>query len=252
MPKRSVRLLLACLLAPLAGFSHDITLFPQVNGRSVRIAGKYGHPGDYSAAVAAKLIELDAISPSGQKSPWVSRVKLEDGVLVASEDQLSPGTWVFSARYDNGYYVKDAAGRFINTSKQEVPKVTQSMHIVKYAKSIVAVDTPSGSYKRASGLRLELVPQADPFTLKTGQDLPVQVLFNGKPLPNVGVEIGDGATPIEESKVKRYQTDSSGIARVPVTRTGLQLIAVDYKTPSQYRDLADDESYSSTLTFILK
>lgn len=251
MFKTITRPMVACLL-PLIGFAHDIALFPDVKGTSIRIVGNYGHPGDYSAAALPKLIELDASSPSGQKTAWISRAKMEDGVIVVSGDDLTSGTWVFSARYDNGYYVKDASGRFINTSKQEVSNVTQSSHIVKYAKSIVAIGKASGGFDHVVGLRLELIPVSDPFSMKPGQELPIKVFYNGKPLANTGVEIGDGVTPTEESKIKRYRTDEHGVARIPITRTGLQLIAVDYKTASHYRDLADDEAYTSTLTFVLK
>ena len=113
---------------------------------------------------------------------------------------------------------------------------------------------PAGKddYKRIVGHRLEIVPQADPFAAKPGDKLPVRVLWEGKPLADAGVEIGDGMTKMKEEDIPRYKTDGHGIAQVPVAKAGLHIIAIDYKTGPKDKDLSDHDNYSASLCFETK
>ncbi|MGP8201091.1 MAG: hypothetical protein ACLQU4_16495 [Limisphaerales bacterium] len=53
--------------------------------------------------------------------------------------------------------------------------------------------------------------------------MPVQALYEGKPLAGVGLEIGDGKTKMKEEDIPRYQTNEQGIAQVPITHGGLEV-----------------------------
>ena len=44
-----------------------------------------------------------------------------------------------------------------------------------YAKSILLVGQPDGAYRRAIGFPIEIVPEADPYAIKSGESLPVQI-----------------------------------------------------------------------------
>jgi len=78
------------------------------------------------------------------------------------------------------------------------------------------------------------------------------VRYDGKPLSDVGVEIGDGVTPAKENAIKRYKTDNHGIPRLPISRRGLQLIAVDYDVPSATPAITMQDAYTATLVFTSK
>jgi uncharacterized GH25 family protein len=94
-----------------------------------------------------------------------------------------------------------------------------------------------------------LIPQSDPATVHKGELLAVKVIYEGKPLVGIGVEIGDGKTKMKEEDIPRYKTDAAGIVSVPVSHDGLQIVAVDYVTPSRTPDTCDEDNYSSSLTF---
>jgi uncharacterized GH25 family protein len=51
------------------------------------------------------------------------------------------------------------------------------------------------------GQQPEIIPQTDPFKLKPGEKLPVKILFEGKPIDAIGVEIGDGKTKMKEENI---------------------------------------------------
>jgi uncharacterized GH25 family protein len=102
----------------------------------------------------------------------------------------------------------------------------------------------NGAVQEASGgARLEIVPLADPFTMKPGDSLSVKVLGSGKPLPDVEVVGFDHA--------RRGATDKDGVIKIPVTE-GLNLVTVEYKEKIKDDPDADALSMTATLTFEVK
>lgn len=88
---------------------------------------------------------------------------------------------------------------------------------VRFAKSLVAVGHGEGE-DTVVGLRAELVALANPYTDDLAGALPVQLWFDGAPLPMARVEVhvrpSEGDTGQTTSSV--YQTDSNGIVVLPV------------------------------------
>ena len=80
---------------------------------------------------------------------------------------------------------------------------------------------------------------------------PRHVYFDGKPLPGVEVEVGDGVTPTEEKDIPQYRTDQRSIAVVPITRRGPHLFVGDHLESSIQPGLAARELYNATLSFML-
>jgi len=144
---------------------------------------------------------------------------------------------------DNGHFSQDPDGRWHNLRRAEVPRATQSMRIWKYNLSVMA---PGAQLPALDQLRLAIVPQADPVTLKAGELLPVQVLFDGKPL--AGVKLVEDYRNMDHQA--SYETDAQGRAQVLVRNRGLNVLYVNYKHP-----LDDDADINilwldSTLSFV--
>lgn len=118
----------------------------------------------------------------------------------------------------------------------------------KYVKSLIRSGTPDAYYRERTGLAIEIVPEADPFSLRPGSTLPVQVLFRGSPAVDVAVE----TTWVENGKAKMEvvgRTDGNGRVRVPVKATGphrLHAIVMERCADPQ---AADWESFWASLTF---
>jgi nickel transport protein len=231
--------------------AHDVTLFPSVDGHRITLNIKYGDPGGYEPAVAQKLLDLDAYAPDGMKTSFRYGVQVEGIGLTTIQDDMEPplsGTWLFASRYDNGFYVHTVDGHAFATTKLDFPAARDSAHYFKFSKSLLRVGRSSGVADRIVGHRLELVPHADPFSLPPGERMPVEVIFDGKPLVGVAVEIGDDAAAAREPKQK---TDDKGVVFVPIQRAGWYRIAVDHRVPSAYTELFTDDDYTATLTFFL-
>ena len=250
MKKITVALVVAL---PLLG--HDITLFPRQHGRVINVSAKYGHPGDYSQADVHKMLELVMYAPGSSAAAHGKDLQTEGQAIVIAPvnvPEAQDGIWLFATRYDNGFYVKMPDGRSVATTKMEAPTATTSTRNVKFGKAAVLVNHSSKDYARVVGHRLEVVPQSNPFEAKPGSKLPVLIRFDGKPLAQVGVELGDGEIARKEEDIPRYETKSSGVAEIPISKKGLQVIGVDYKTASSYPQLATEDAYTATFTFELK
>ncbi|HZP44393.1 MAG TPA: DUF4198 domain-containing protein [Candidatus Binataceae bacterium] len=235
-----------------AARAHDLVLLPE--GRE-RVTVKFGHPQEYAAPDAEKLIELMGYFAGGG-----APVSLLSAVGGATADHVTVDTGRYGkghelllvwGEYDNGYFASDAAGRYFNTSKLHLPAARDSGAFFKFAKAIFPAAEAGGEFSRVLGEELEIIPQSDPFKTAPGAELPVKVLYRGKPLAGVGVEIGDGQIRIAEAAIPRYQTNPAGIARVPIGKAGLKIIAVDYRTPPRFPQLSDHDDYGATLSFVL-
>ena len=159
------------------------------------------------------------------------------------------GTWLFASRYDNGFYVHTADGQPLATTKLDYPAAKDSAHYFKFSKALLRVGRSSSVADRVIGHRLELVPHGDPFSLKPGDRLAVEVLFDGRPLAGVPVEIGDDRVAAIGEKAK---TDRTGIVLVPIRSAGWYRIAVDRRVPSHFPELFAEDDYTATLTFFLE
>ncbi|MFN7932368.1 MAG: DUF4198 domain-containing protein [Bryobacteraceae bacterium] len=118
----------------------------------------------------------------------------------------------------------------------------------KYVKSLVAVGKPDEYFREKTGLTIEIVPEADPFALRVGGKLPVQVLFRGKPAADVAMEVAWLVSGKAVMKVVG-RTDSEGRVKVPVKGTGPHRLHAIVMERCADAKAADWESFWASLTF---
>lgn len=117
----------------------------------------------------------------------------------------------------------------------------------RYSKALVG-QSPNAT--QPLGHTLEIVPERDPATLKPGEALPVVVLFQGKPLPDValfavyaGAKLEGHQYPVEA------HTDQAGRASLKLDRPGLWYARLIHMVPTQGDPEIDWRSFFTTLTF---
>jgi uncharacterized GH25 family protein len=119
------------------------------------------------------------------------------------------------------------------------------------AKSLLSVGGTGTGWDRALGLELELVPERNPYDLKTGETLPMRLLYRGKPLDGALVVAIPAAAP--ETKVSA-RTDAQGRCELRLDRPGLWLIKTVHMVPAPPAPEdtgADWESLWASVTFEL-
>jgi uncharacterized GH25 family protein len=112
-----------------------------------------------------------------------------------------------------------------------------------YLKSIVLSGAPNEGYKQLTGQPIEIVPEKDPSSVRSGESLPVRVLFKGAPAPNLDLF----AASKTKAKHRVGKTDSNGRISVPVAAGTWRLNTILMKRITE--PTADWESFWATLTF---
>jgi uncharacterized GH25 family protein len=121
------------------------------------------------------------------------------------------------------------------------------------AKSLLIVgnETPKQA-DYTLGFRLELIALKNPYKIKPGDDLPLQLLFEGKPRPNVLVKLKDPKSTTEEA-LTSARTDSDGkvTLKLDTAATGVRLINAVHmiEAPKDNPHGAQWESLWASLTF---
>ncbi len=163
--------------------------------------------------------------------------KHEKNVTVAVDD----ATAAIAFRFDNGYWTQNQEGKWINKPKDEVDNAKTAG---RYMKSGIAIVNKGAVVSPVADLDLQIIPKANPLTLKAGDKLVVSVLFKGKPLEGAKVmrDYNNYYTDI-------VKTDNKGEAEITIRNEGLNVIAVGHKVAAENDPKADKYGYMSTLSF---
>jgi uncharacterized GH25 family protein len=121
------------------------------------------------------------------------------------------------------------------------------------AKALVLVGQPAtpgggGSFDRPVGMPLELIPEKNPYGLKSGEELPIRLLYQGKPLTGalviaLGLHQADGRIAARSGK--------DGRVRLRLPEGGFWLIKSVHMVPAPHDTGVDWESLWASLTFDL-
>ncbi len=211
--------------------AHDIVLVPGKN----RVTVRYGHPGDWLAIDDEKLLEFKMFGAPARSVDLQDDLKRQGLVLLMQKKLAAPA--LFAARYDNGLWLKlpTAAGskeRWRNASRFTLADGSDPMASLKFAKGAVLSAADTELYKTEVGHLLELIPQKNPATLRTGKLLPVLVHFKGQAQAGAGIEVSDLVRVLDEDKIERFKSDANGIAQVALRGRGLTVFAVDHQHPN--------------------
>jgi Domain of unknown function (DUF4198) len=106
---------------------------------------------------------------------------------------------------------------------------------------------PAGN-DRSLDFTLELVAEKNPYGLKPGAELPVRILYEGKPLSNALI----AALPYDEPDRKLSQrSDANGRVVFRLPRAGAWLIKAVHMVRTRDNPEADWESFWASLTFAI-
>ena len=115
------------------------------------------------------------------------------------------------------------------------------------AKALIAVGGPGSGHDRVFGQRLELVAEKNPYALAGGGELPVRLLYEGKPLAGALVMALQRGRPDKLTA----RSDSKGRVILKLDRPGFWLIKAVHMIPAPADAGADWESLWASLTFAL-
>jgi uncharacterized GH25 family protein len=174
----------------------------------------------------------------------------------------SPGLLVIGYR-SNPSAIETAAGKFNQYLKEEGLEAVLAMRagrnetgtaarelFSRSAKSLLFSGPPAGAdVDRALGFTLELVAEGNPYTVGPGQDLPVRLIYESRPLAGALVVAMNRVNPAEKLSAR---TDKDGRVRFKVRPGGMWLIKAVHMVPSPAGARAEWTSFWASLTFELR
>ena len=204
----------ALLLSAAPAWAHDAWIELQGPPHAV----VFGHDGQGEPYDVSKVRQVRAWNAAGQALAVRTRAGAQ-GVQVEAEG--GPAA-LWAVEFDNGFWVRqDGKSRNVPRTAVQGP-VESSSRALKFGKTVLAWGE---QVAKPVGQRLEIVPLATRAPA-AGQALPVQVLFEGRPLPGAKVVV-EGDRPHDGPAAT---TDAQGRATVTLRR-GVQLVTVGHSVP---------------------
>lgn len=249
----AVALMLGISQAMLA---HDLfmiadTWMPKIGERvNVKMVVGHNFPDGSILAMADKM-KVSLMSPDGKTSLLALK---PDGIYqVATFTPQTTGANIVMSQYQF-FSTKTKAGKYVNFPKSEVKEPFDSATYISRSSKVI-VGTGGANAMKPVGMDLEIVPQVDPTTIKSGGLLPVQILYKGKPIVaghNEEIDVKAvyaGFQTDEDTYSFAGHTDKNAMCRIKLTQPGTWMIIVERRIPAADNTKADTELYGATLTF---
>jgi uncharacterized GH25 family protein len=260
--------LLGLLLSASALPAHDLWIEPsnfrpaQSERLSVRVRVGEHFQGDPVPRNAARIERFAAVVP-GEKGLELPLTGAEGADPAGQATLPVPGTWILvydtnhakveleAAQFEK-YLAEEGLEGIIALRAKRGQTAAPSREVYsRCAKSLVVVGAENGpekgrGYDRVLGLPLELVPEASPAALPAGGELPVTLLYQGKPLAGALVV----AIPRDDPEARvSARSGADGRVRLRLGRRGDWLIKAVHMIPAPAESGADWESFWASLTF---
>lgn len=249
----SVILLTGALLCPNAS-AHYLSVnadkyFPKVGEEiTISLGMEHQFPAKESGEVK-KMEKMYVIGPDGNQIDLKMMPEGEKKLVAPIKIKFDkPGTYLVVAEKKKGFVTKTTDG-YQQKSKKELKNVVKSYWSEGHAKAIIVVGKPSGNAAQKSvGWRFQVIPSADPGTLKKGDALNAAVTLDGKPLDTEVSATYAGFSAEKDIFAQKAKTDK-GSAKIELSSSGVWLIKANHSMPYSNLEEADEHSFTSSVTF---
>ena len=218
---------------------------------------------DFNGELWAKRRERTArfthFSKRRQEDLTALAIKSDSGDVVLKFNTV--GTHLLSFESKNSFIGLDAA-KFNNYLKEDgidniydlrkktgtLTKNSRELYR-RCVKTLVQVgDKTDKIYGRTIGTTLEVVPLKNPYDLKLGDEMSVQILYEGKPLTDKLVVVWNKSQGVK-TRHQQYRTDKKGKIRFPLDKKGDWMVSLVQMIPISDNAKADYQSLWGDLTF---
>lgn len=146
-------------------------------------------------------------------------------------------------------YLKEAALDDANYHRQKTNTLGKNGKelVTHFAKLIVqSGKRPDDTYKKETGVVIEIIPQQHPYLLKVGDRVQFKIIYEGKPLFGARVKVWNRHN--NRTSVQNIFTEQNGMIETHISNPGAWMVSVvkmiSFKDPQ-----ADWQSYWGSLVF---
>jgi len=212
-----------------------------------------------------RVADFSIVTSTGHASPSQEQWQVQDSLSAFSYEFTTPGTYVIglsthprtiemSSEEFAAYLAHEGLDDDLADFKANWQDSSVRERYVKHSKAILQVgESFSGEYQSHLQHNLEIVPDENPYQLRFGNEMTVQVLIDGRPAANRVVRAGaedfhghDGSGA--HQKYYTLRTNEEGRATLLISQKGIWYVSAIYLETSSEKDV-DYESNWATLTF---
>ncbi len=177
----------------------------------------YGHGGSADQEISS-LPVARIVSPSGQ--PKELQMHPFQGGLKGDVAFPEPGCYILDMQMDSTFFDPIWFGSSGSRSLVE-----------KYGRALLPVQSGKG-FGWSSGTGLEIVPETDPYGLKSGEQFSAKALWNGKPVPGSYSAVivrspDDVLVVLHAQQTEQEGSSSDGSISITATRPGLWVLSYE-------------------------
>jgi uncharacterized GH25 family protein len=260
--KRIFAIFILCLTAALLQ-AHEFWLQPKKYrynpGEEIRIDFMSGgsFTGEYWDLNRHKAEKFQLHLISGMKDLTAQVKNSKGNNLAYKADQ--EGTYLFSLQ-SNAVYIESEANEFnaylkengLDHILEERKRLNQTDKPVRenytcYGRLLVQVGSKTDeTFKKKLGLRYEIVPEQNPYLLKTGDYLECKVYFDGKPAAFALVKVWSMVS--NTTFLQNIYTEKDGSIKFPIGTKGPWMVSSVRMSNSENKN-ADYQSQRASLAF---
>jgi uncharacterized GH25 family protein len=251
------------LLATLLSSAHEFWLQPKKYryqlGEEVKIdfmvgesfTGEYWDLSKHKAekvavhyAAGVKDVTKDVKSTKGNN---LSLKLDQDGTYLIAM-QSNAAYIEMEAKAFNDYLEEDGLDNILLERKKlnQMDKPSREFYS-RFAKLMVQVgEKKDETFKKKLGLRYEIVPDQNPYTLKTGDYLQCKVYYEGKPAPHALVKVWNKVNTT--TFLQNIYTENDGSVRFPISAVGEWMVS-SVKMIKSEKEGAEYHSLWASLVF---
>jgi uncharacterized GH25 family protein len=152
------------------------------------------------------------------------------------------------AKEFNAHLKEDGLDNVLDERKKlnQVEKPSTEFY-TRYAKLLVQVgEKKDDTFIKKIGLRYEIVPEQNPYTLKTGDYLSCKVFYEGKPAPHTLVKVWSKIK--DTTFLQNIYTENDGSIRFPISTSGEWMVS-SVKMIKSEKEGAEYQSLWTSLVF---
>ena len=212
-----------------------------------------------------RLADISVVGPAGRTRVDTSAWKAETDTSFLSVKAGAAGTYVLGAatlpsiialtgKEFNEYLESDGIPDVLAARSRdgELDRAVKERY-QKSVKTMVQVgDARSEHYATVLGYPAEIIPVANPYTLKAGATFRFKALVDGKPAANQYVQYGGRTARGDRIAMKAVRTNSEGIGQITLSSAGTWYVKFISMVPLTGDPEANYASKWASLTFAVR
>jgi hypothetical protein len=195
-------------------------------------------------------VDIRPLFKPGGEVPHLTRIFHREGLHIISLVSTNAASDLPSIRFNDYIKAEGLTPAIDARTRSGTMNGNGREFYSRRAKALIQVGRPNRSDDALAthplGLTLEIVPLRNPYSLGADHILPVQILYEGHPLPGALVKLT--SLEFEAKPLRIVRSDARGIANFQIPPVGSWLVNVIWTKPIASPD-ADFLTTFSSLTF---